>query len=301
MRRIQLNSMVVAVLLVTACGAAIGAGPDLGRLQGLGRTEMFTLTPADADPTSSATTYSVFVRLPEDYDSEQNYPTVYLLDGGHTFPMLASYYRYLRFGEEVPDLIVVGISYGADTVAEGNVRSHDFTAPSEEREHWGGAADFSKFLRDVLIPKVEASYASDPARRIVFGQSLGGQFVLYAAQAETGLFWGHIASNPALHRNLDFFLKRPPRAGATVRLFVSTASGDDPRFLVPAGEWVSHWTAQAGGPWALETAVLPDHSHFSAAPEAFRRGLAWILSTTEEAEHSVSAPDTDETVKEGKP
>jgi predicted alpha/beta superfamily hydrolase len=36
-------------------------------------------------------------------------------------------------------------------------------------------------------------------------QGLGGQFVLYTALTRPDLFWGHIASNPALHRNLPFY------------------------------------------------------------------------------------------------
>jgi len=31
------------------------------------------------------------------------------------FESLSAYYHYLRFGEEVPEMILVGISYGSDT------------------------------------------------------------------------------------------------------------------------------------------------------------------------------------------
>ena len=116
--------------------------------------------------------YHVYVRLPEGYEeADQDYPTVYLLDGGGTFPMLAPYYRILNFGEEVPDMIVVGISYGSDTLEGGNYRSTDFTAPSDEREYWGGAASYQTFLADELFPIIESGYRSDEERRVIFGQS----------------------------------------------------------------------------------------------------------------------------------
>ena len=190
--------------------------------------------------------YHVYVRLPQDYQQGEKYPTIYLLDGGVTFPMLAGYYRYLRLGEEVPPAIVVGISYGTEDWRQGNARSRDFTAKAADRDHWGGAGDFAAFLRGTLFPLVESQYSSDPKRRIVFGQSLGGQFVLYVAQKAPGLFWGHIASNPALHRNLPFFLSTASREESkdnleTSRLFVSSGAEDDPRFREPAMQWMAHW------------------------------------------------------------
>ncbi len=236
-------------------------------------------------------TYHVFVRLPESYSANagRSYPTVYLLDGGSTFPMLAGYYRYLAFDEEVPDLILVGISYGTADWKNGNNRSHDFTAPSPQREHWGGAVDYQKMLRTELLPLIEKTYPSDPSRRVIFGQSLGGQFVLYTAQTDTDLFWGHIASNPALHRNLDFFLKAPATSQRSEsKVFVSSGSDDDPRFREPAVAWMQHWSEVPSPPWELEMRTLDGHTHFSAATAAFRQGLVWLFSS--EAERA-DAPD----------
>ena len=224
--------------------------------------------------------YHIYVRLPFDYDeSARDYPTVYLLDGGNTFPMLAPYYRYLNLGDEVPDMIIVGISYGSDTSEGGNFRSTDFTAPSEERDYWGGAPNFQSFLRDELFPIIETGYRSDGNKRIVFGQSLGGQFVLFTAQTEPDLFYGHIASNPALHRNLDFFLKDHADVvgSPSSKLFVASGTDDVPRFREPALEWIRYWSSRQQLHWRLRTINLPDHSHMSAPPAAFRQGLIWIF------------------------
>ncbi len=226
-------------------------------------------------------TYHLFVRLPEEYDQTAKYPTVYLLDGGVTYPMLAAYYHYLKLAEEVASSIIIGISYGTEDWTQGNMRSRDFTAEAPDRSYWGGADTFQKVLRDEILALIENTYSSDPARRIIFGQSLGGQFVLYAALTAPESFWGFIASNPALHRNLDFFLQRQPSqaSGSTSRLFVSSGSADDARFREPALAWMKHWDAQKGLPWALKTMTLPGQSHFSAAPEAFRQGMQWIMAT----------------------
>ena len=268
----KLCSIVLTIFATTVAWSA-----DTQFMQGLGDVRYHHVS---SEAVGRA--YHIYVRLPDGYgQSEQRYPTVYLLDGGNTFPMLAPYYQYLNFGEEVPDMILVGISYGSDTFEGGNYRSTDFTAPSAEREYWGGAPQFQTFLRDELLPVIEGDYRSDANRRIVFGQSLGGQFVLYTAMTQPDLFWAHIASNPALHRNLPFFLEaQMDYAGPTQsKLFVASGTEDDPQFREPTLEWTGYWTGHPQAPWQLKTVDLEGHSHMSAPPAAFRDGLRWVFGT----------------------
>lgn len=222
--------------------------------------------------------YDILVGLPSDYnDSDQRYPVVYMLDAGIHYPVLRTYHEHMGNSGAVPRVIFVGVSYGTSDWRQGNNRSHDFTAPSEERELWGGADDFLEFLAAELMPAVAASYRTDPERRIIFGQSLGGQFVLFAAQTHPEVFWGYIASNPALHRNLDFFLETVPAAADTRRVFVASAENDSPVFRQPAVEWIQHWSSVDELPWQLRTTTLPGHDHFSAPPVAYREGMLWLF------------------------
>jgi len=270
----KLKTLTAAMILLILAPALAA---DTGYLQGLGdsRYQLFDSEIIGRD-------FHLYVSLPEDYEgSDELYPTVYLLDGGNLFPMLTPYYRYLNVGEEVPDAILVGITYGSDDFEGGNYRSTDFTAPSDEREYWGGAANYQRFMSDELMPLIETQYRSDSSRRIVFGQSIGGQFVLYTALTRPGLFWGHIASNPALHRNLPFFLERHNEAGENKErssLFVGSGTLDDPTFREPAQEWIRHWNSTEDRPWHLRTMDLAGHSHMSAPPASFRQGLLWLLS-----------------------
>jgi predicted alpha/beta superfamily hydrolase len=228
--------------------------------------------------------YHVYVLSPEtsDADSIEKYPTVYLLDGGITYPLLAAYSQYLSLAEDIPKIIVVGISYGTDDFRTGNRRGTDFTAPASSREHYGGAEKFQAMLRDELFPLIERGYRSDPERRILFGQSLGGQFSIFNALTKPDLFSGLIASNPALHRNLDFFLQshyKPNDEASKPRLYISRAENDDKQFFNPAQRWVDHWSKEEPKSFMLKVNLLENHNHFSAAPEAFRDGLMWILGT----------------------
>ena len=247
-------------------------------LQGLGDTRYQRV-----DSETLGRPFHIFVMLPDGYDQTpgENYPTIYVLDGGALFPLLAAYYRYLNFGEEIPDAIIVGISYGSANFEDGNYRSTDYTAKSSERDYWGGADKFQRFLRDELFPIIETDYRSRTDRRVIFGQSIGGQFVLYTALTKPDLFWGHVASNPALHRNLPFFLQRygkAEKAGEQPRLFVGSGSEDDPRFRIPTLEWIEHWSTRSDNPWQLKTMDLAGHTHMSAPPASFRQGMSWIFS-----------------------
>ena len=223
--------------------------------------------------------FSVWVSLPRGYDAESadQYPTLYVLDGGGLFPLVTSYSAYLRFGDEFPAAIIVGVGYPGQTFEEGNYRSTDYTAPSNERDYWGGASGFQNFLATTLMPFIEATYRSDPERRVIFGQSIGGQFVLYTAQTRPDLFWGHIASNPALHRNLEFFLDTVPGEKSGSKLFVASAEFDDALYKEPARAWIAHWQAVGDKPWALEVVELKGHNHMSAPPASLRQGMRWLF------------------------
>jgi len=267
----------VFLILISSVVTSIADNLDTRLLQSLGEVKYHEL-----ESSHLKRSFHVFVDLPEDYtESDQSYPAIYLLDGGNTFPLMAAYHHYLRFEDETPRAILVGISYGADTFKEGNWRSTDYTAPSEEREFWGGAAIFQKVLQDELLPLIESVYRADPAHRIIFGHSLGGQFVLFNAVTKPELFSGHIASNPALHRNLPFFLNWQGENDMPVQIskvFVSSGEFDDPVYREPTLEWIAHWQAITPRPWILEARTLAGQTHLSATPEAFRQGMDWLFS-----------------------
>lgn len=275
-RRAAAPRMLIIVILwfVAATGQNAHADPWLDRLFGMGQPDTFTLASETLERD-----FHVYVRLPRGYDeSDARWPVIYLLDGGILFPMLAPYHFMLNIDGIAPEAIIVGISYGGLGFADGNMRSTDYTAASDEVEHYGGAPAFQSFLEERLLPVVDERYRTDPLRRVIVGQSLGGQFVLYTALTRPALFWGHIAINPALHRNLAFFRDFPAQPGVeATRLFVAAATLDDPRFREPANEWIDAWKDRDDSHLDLEVAVLAGEHHASAAPVAYRIGLRWLF------------------------
>ncbi len=222
--------------------------------------------------------YHIYVRYPVDYEKErgQRYPVVYLTDGDSLFPILAAGHLFLHHDEKLPEALVVGIAYGSFDPSV-NRRDLDFTPPGGE-PGTGGAADFQRFLKTELLPEVERRYRADPGRRILFGQSRGGGFVLYSAVTDADLFWGRIASNPALMPGRDLFFGTPaPAARSDLRLVVASGSRDRPHYRQPALEWFSHWQGRRDTPWRLNTLTIEGGTHAADSGRVYRAGMLWLF------------------------
>ena len=264
MHRTYPLSLIVIVLLFVTTESSANENDALRHMQSIAHTNSH-----DLHSEITGYDYHVLVRLPAGYgeSNTRRYPVIYLLDGGASYPMLAGYYNYLRLEKRV-------------TVdwREGNHRGTDYTAPTDQREHWGGAESFQGALQSEIVPLIEENYRADPGKRIIFGQSLGGQFVLYTAMTKPGLFWGHISSNPALHRNLGFFLQsQPAESHSKSQLFVARGSEDEKVYREPGKKWMDYWNPRPDKPWRFKATVIDGYGHFSIAPESFRQGLIWLF------------------------
>lgn len=224
--------------------------------------------------------YHIYVRYPEGYSAAgaSRYPVVYLLDGDSLFPLLATSHLFLHYDEQLPEAIVVGIAYGSFDPAV-NRRDVDYTGPAVgvPAEKAGGAA-FHDFLKTELIPEVERRYRADPARRVLFGQSRGGSFVLYSAFTDPDLFWGRIASNPAFDPGRERFFGEPaPASRSDLGLVVTSGSRDRPLLRESALAWFEAWRGRTDAPWAIEAQTIEGGTHGADAPRSYRAGMLWLF------------------------
>jgi uncharacterized protein len=215
----------------------------------------------------------IYVRLPEDYAKypDRIYPTVYLLDGDSTFPMLAPEHLFLTYDEKLPEAVVVGIAYGG--FGEGvNFRNYDFREVMPDGSP-GGAAKFLSFLSDELIPKVESEFRADVSRRILVGQSRGAGFVVESAASRPALFWGRIASNPGLGHSRA--LKVPDLAAmpAGHRLIVTSGTRDRADLRAGALVWRDAIARLPGSADHLEMIDIPGGTHAASLTQAYRAGM----------------------------
>ncbi|MEH6664434.1 MAG: alpha/beta hydrolase-fold protein [Brevundimonas sp.] len=269
---------VLALLILSLTGAsACARTPDeavtpLDHLPAL-RGDYFRI-----DSEATGRPYHVYVRYPEGYEPSADvpYPTVYLTDGDSLFPILAANHLFLHYDEQLPEALVVGIAYGGFEPSV-NRRNIDFQSPGVGVEQPGAEA-FQQFLRAELIPRIEADYRSDPQRRVLFGQSRGGAFVLYSAVTDPDLFWGRIASNPSITPGIESLLEpAAPATRADLGVVLSSGARDRPDLQAEAVQWLDHWERRPGRPWRLHAVRIEGGTHAANAPDAYRAGMLWLF------------------------
>jgi predicted alpha/beta superfamily hydrolase len=158
--------------------------------------------------------YQVDVALPRDYAaSNTRYPVLYVLDGNALFPLVTDTYRMLRFGLLRQEVIVVGIGYPESDYAFWSDayyanRARDYTPkpgqPSSPRRFTGfgdasgGAPAFLRFLREELIPFIDANYRAAAGDRAILGHSYGGLFATYVLTHQPETFQKYAIGSPSL-------------------------------------------------------------------------------------------------------
>lgn len=175
----------------------------------------------------SGRSYQISVALPLGYaDSTKVYPVLYAVDANGQFGTVVEAARILNnFGTQIPQLLIVGIGYpsgGRQIHAEAHRFFDLFPTRDPEFEEWrarewpdlelsdgsgGGGADFLRFVREELIPRIEAEYRAAPSDRALYGHSAGGYFGLYALLEGEQAFQRVIAGSPALFWNDRYFFR----------------------------------------------------------------------------------------------
>ncbi|MDA8016270.1 MAG: alpha/beta hydrolase-fold protein [Thermoanaerobaculia bacterium] len=159
--------------------------------------------------------YRIFVAHPmvPPRSPDQKFPTLYLLDGDISFPMVRQIALSLTSGMELPPVLIVGIAYPGGERQAGALRTRDYT-PSPDpvftriAQRWGGAVEgdaasggaskFLRFLTTELKPYIEENYPADPQDSTLFGISFGGLFATYALLETPGEFQRFVIGSPSL-------------------------------------------------------------------------------------------------------
>jgi len=143
--------------------------------------------------------YDLYINLPRNYSDEtKTFPVLFLLDAQWDFPLMQSIYGEQYYDGFVPDIVIVGITWGGKNPNYDLLRRRDFTpSANPATSSSGNAPKFLEFIKNELIPFVESEYRVNDDRALV-GSSLGGLFTLYAMFNETDLFKKYILTSPAL-------------------------------------------------------------------------------------------------------
>jgi predicted alpha/beta superfamily hydrolase len=230
--------------------------------------------------------FYIYISLPDGYDeSVKKYPVLYLLDGDISFGMASSIARYLQFGNTIPELIIVGIGYGALKKSEGNDRNRDYTISNRRnRPGSGGAPKFRKFLQEELIPYIDDEFRTITDDRTIYGYSLGGLFALYSLFTEPDLFNRYIVGSPHLAwDNFRIFSVQEDAFNSigdiNASLFISVGSEQSPEtYFDPIDKMVTLFEEKGYESLKLYTKVFDGGTHLVCPPEALTYGLVSVFS-----------------------
>ena len=228
--------------------------------------------------------FFIYVKLPKGYkDNAESYPVIYLLDGDIAFTMAWSTIRYLQFGRHLPDVIIVGIGYGALLSSEEqNMRERDYTISELERwEGSGGGIKFVEFLETELIPFVDSKYRTDPNRRVLNGFSLGGLVTLYTYLNKNYLFSGYVAGSPYISSDIDYLIELVKKnsnmlVNSNKKIFISYGELEDSeRYGAPIKKIVK--LLDSNNIDGVKLRVFENGTHFTCPSEAMVYGLRYIF------------------------
>jgi predicted alpha/beta superfamily hydrolase len=233
------------------------------------------------------TDYLLYIKLPPGYRDSvpASYPTVYMLDGDDVFGMAAGITDLLQAGEEIPEVILVGIGYGAGMGQPGNRRTRDFLPTFvPERKTSGGGLDFLKVVNEEIVPYIDTRFrTSRSTDRTLWGGSAGGLFAFTALFKQPGLFSNFIINSPVFYSDTVLFSYERTYAvthsDLPVKLYTTVGSLEEKdRFITP---WNQLTQSLQGRPYKslkIEATVLPDESHVSAPARTFSSGLRFVFS-----------------------
>lgn len=245
-------------------------------------TDRFTLKAR-----SNGVEYRVDVSLPQGLDTMSVRPPVFVVtDANLAFNTVHETVTMLGISGEMTPVIVVGVGY-PETDGRGYTpsyivsRTRDYTPTNTAAmPGGGGSAAFLAFLKDELVPMVEAKYRADPSRRGLGGHSLGGLFATYALLHEPGFFSRYWIGSPSLwwDNQLSFSWVPKVKQGATQptgRAYLTVGAKESDVMISPmqrmAVELTRNFPALRVG-----SQVYPNESHGSVVGGSISRALRFL-------------------------
>lgn len=226
--------------------------------------------------------YELQILLPGSHKtSNKKYPVIYLMDSQWDFPLLKCLYGEHYYDGFIPELIVVGVTWGGVNPNPDSLRARDYTPTKEARSPQSGGADkFLSFMKEELFPFIEKNYKADNNNRTLMGCSLGGLFTLYTLFTKPELFTGYAAASPAvgwdrevLYKYEKEFSERKLAKPVRVYMTIGDVERSRPRYEIFAKRMTSRNYALV----SLKSKILENTGHSGTKSETFGRGMQYVF------------------------
>lgn len=179
--RFRFFLMALFAVLLAGCGG--GGDGDTPTMEGTREARIIRSAITRTD-------YPLSIYLPPaSAGPRSDLPVIYVLDGESWFDALVGIAESTR-----RRVIIVGIGTSGQ-------RGRDFVPGNSCTPAGGGHVAYFNFIRQELIPHVQATWGGHSQRRALFGHSHGGSFVLYAMFSEVPgqhTFKSYLASDSSI-------------------------------------------------------------------------------------------------------
>lgn len=237
--------------------------------------------------------YPIEVVLPDEYDSTKQYPILYFTDWWFSAQAGPQLYSRMRFADEMEPIIIVGIGTQGGMNDWQQERWRDLTPmnlpefdePDPDgngsRGISGGAANFLGFIKNELIPLVEAKYLSDTLNRGFFGYSLGGLFGTYVLTAEPQLFQKYFLGSPTVRYDDFIILEKlketsPDMYSSVKSIFISVGEEEPGDYLKGFADIRDLMIKKDVPGLEVKSYIVVGEGHLLSATPAIIKGLKFL-------------------------
>ena len=226
--------------------------------------------------------YVLQISLPAGYaTSSKKYPVVYLMDSQWDFPLLTALYGQQYFDGFVPELIIVGITWGGSKPNPDSLRARDYTPTNEKRLPQSGGADkFLSVIKHEIFPLIEKEYRVDTNDKTLIGCSLGGLFTMYTLLTHPEMFNRYVAASPAFTWDSNVLYKYEGQyhtnaSNPPAKLFMCVGGVET---SVPEFEKLTSFLDNRHySNLQIESKVLENTGHSGTKGEGYARGLQFVF------------------------
>ncbi len=226
--------------------------------------------------------YALQVSLPASYGkTNKTYPVVYLMDSQWDFPLVTALYGQQYYDGFIPEVIIVGITWGGDHPNPDSLRARDYTPTNEKRLPQSGGADaFLSVIKNEVFPLINKSYRADTADQTLMGCSLGGLFTMYTLFTHPMMFNRYIAASPAftwdnnvLYQYEKKYHDNPSNPKAKLFMCVGGVETSAPAFQ----KLTQFLSDRHYNNLQVENRVLDNIGHSGTKGEGYERGLQSVF------------------------
>ncbi|WP_411032050.1 alpha/beta hydrolase [Spongiimicrobium sp. 3-5] len=232
--------------------------------------------------------YKIYISLPPGYDdSNKSYPVIYVLDADLTFGIVYNTRVLMSYGEEIPEVILVGIAYKEGFENIHNRRFRDFT-PTRRNENEieqltgirginnsGGAHNFLDFIQHTVKNYIQNSLRINTNDETLVGYSLSGLFATYVASLEEKHFNKYLIASPSLW----WFGEDLPSFSLTdtgLQIYLSIGSKENPDAML--NPWKKIQSQLKSANIKIYSEILDKDTHVTAFNKAFPNGIRTLFN-----------------------